>query len=69
MIGKSITAAVALGLLMSLPAQAGTVYPNLLERIEREGTFKTFVKAVGAADGVTDPIKLRGQALEGLLLS
>jgi uncharacterized surface protein with fasciclin (FAS1) repeats len=54
MIGKSITVAVALGLLMSLPAQAGTGYPNLLERIEREGTFKTFVKALGAAGLAND---------------
>jgi uncharacterized surface protein with fasciclin (FAS1) repeats len=56
MIGKSIVGAFALGLLMALPAHADTAYPNIVERAEREGTFKTLLNAVRAA-GLEDQLK------------
>lgn len=50
MIGKTIGAAAAASLMMMSAAWASSDYPNLLERAEQEGNFKTFVAAVRAAD-------------------
>jgi uncharacterized surface protein with fasciclin (FAS1) repeats len=50
MMWKSISGAVAMGLLLVGPAQASPEFPNLYERAERDGNFKTFLAAVEAAD-------------------
>lgn len=56
MMWKSVAGAAVMGLFLAGPAQASQAEPNLYERAESDGSFKTFVAAVNAA-GLDDAFK------------
>jgi len=56
MMWKSVAGAAVMGLFLAGPAQASQAEPNLYERAESDGSFKTFVAAVNAA-GLDDALK------------